>query len=88
MVYHHKKPGVTFWSTVVVVVVLVFLAYPLSSGPVFWLLNHKELPAPLVTALVILYLPVTWLINSSWSVKNDEFTWLGMAMQWYLAFWA
>jgi hypothetical protein len=31
----HKKPGVTFWATVVVVVVLV--AYPLTLGPACWL---------------------------------------------------
>jgi hypothetical protein len=29
-----KKPGVAFWATVVVVVAL---AYPLSSGPAVWL---------------------------------------------------
>ena len=31
-----KKPGVAFWATVVAVVVL---AYYLSLGPVFWLVN-------------------------------------------------
>src|SRR5262249_16114163 len=30
-----KKPGVAFWATVVVVVVLV--AYPLSFGPACWI---------------------------------------------------
>jgi hypothetical protein len=30
-----KKPGVTFWATVVMVVTLV--AYPLSFGPACWL---------------------------------------------------
>jgi hypothetical protein len=32
-----KKPGVAFWATVVVVVVLVLLAYPLSFGPACWI---------------------------------------------------
>ena len=32
-----KQPGVAFWATVVVVVVLV--AYPLSVGLAFWLVD-------------------------------------------------
>ena len=83
-----KKPGVAFRATVVVVVVGLLVAYPLSFGPVYWLLNHKELPAPLVSALVIFYLPITWLINSTWSISSDGLTWLGKGVQWYLAFWA
>ncbi len=35
MSHTRKKPGVAFWATVVVVVVLV--AYPLSFGPACWL---------------------------------------------------
>jgi hypothetical protein len=34
MNYEHKKPGVAFWATVVVVVAL---AYPLSFGPACWI---------------------------------------------------
>ena len=34
MTSDRKKPGVAFWATVVVVVVL--LAYPLSFGPACW----------------------------------------------------
>jgi hypothetical protein len=40
-----KKPGVAFWATVVVVVVLV--AYPLSFGPACWItsrLNRWMMP--------------------------------------------
>jgi hypothetical protein len=33
MTTDRKKPGVAFWATVVVVVALVLLAYPLSFGP-------------------------------------------------------
>lgn len=33
-----KKPGVAFWTTVVLVVVLV--GYPLSFGPACWLVNQ------------------------------------------------
>src|SRR5262245_16838421 len=38
----HKKPGVAFWATVMVVVLL--LAYPLSFGPACWLVGHRILP--------------------------------------------
>jgi hypothetical protein len=31
----HKRPGIAFWATVVVVVALV--AYPLSFGPACWI---------------------------------------------------
>jgi hypothetical protein len=34
-----KKPGVSFWATVVVVVALV--AYPLSFGPACWLFKRS-----------------------------------------------
>jgi hypothetical protein len=36
-----KKPGVAFWATVIVVVVL---AYPLSFGPAMWLGSRDLLP--------------------------------------------
>jgi hypothetical protein len=35
-----KNPGVAFWATVVVVVVLV--AYPLSFGPACWLVTRSD----------------------------------------------
>jgi hypothetical protein len=37
-----EKPGVAFWATVVVVVVVV--AYPLSFGPACWLADRGILP--------------------------------------------
>jgi hypothetical protein len=36
------KPGVAFWATVVVVVLLVL--YPLSIGPTRWLRLHDLMP--------------------------------------------
>src|SRR5260370_27812230 len=41
-----KKPGVAFWATVVVVVVLV--GYPLSFGPACWAVSHADLSENLV----------------------------------------
>jgi hypothetical protein len=38
----HKKSGVAFWATAVVVVALV--GYPLSFGPACWILDHGYLP--------------------------------------------
>jgi hypothetical protein len=37
-----KKPGVAFWATVALVVVLV--AYPLSFVPACWISKTNELP--------------------------------------------
>jgi hypothetical protein len=44
-----KKPGVAFWATVGLVVVLV--GYPLSFGPAYWLVDRRLLPIqPVVKA--------------------------------------
>jgi asparagine N-glycosylation enzyme membrane subunit Stt3 len=40
MTSDRKKPGVAFWATVVVVVVLV--AYPLSFGPACWISSRMN----------------------------------------------
>jgi hypothetical protein len=41
----HKKPGVAFWATVALVVVLV--GYPLSFGPACWATNRHWQYLPL-----------------------------------------
>jgi hypothetical protein len=41
MISSGKKPGVAFWATVVVVVVLI--AYPLSIGPACWISSRANL---------------------------------------------
>jgi hypothetical protein len=52
-----KKPGVAFWATVVVVVVVLYVA---SYGPAWWL--HVRLGEPRATgnAIVYLYSPLWW----------------------------
>jgi hypothetical protein len=58
-----KKPGVAFWATVVVVVVLV--AYPLSLFPIAWLENRGIVPVQNSTVGVILWwycAPARWLM--------------------------
>jgi len=48
-----KKPGVAFWATVVVVVVLV--AYPLSFGPACWWFSKKERRQPIGSVDSVIY---------------------------------
>src|SRR5262245_29364126 len=52
-----NKPGVAFWATVVVVVVLV--AYPLSFGPACWITSRVYASGePVVTnRAMFVYLP-------------------------------
>jgi len=45
----HKKPGVAYWATVVVVVVLV--AYPLSFGPACWIAWRAASAAPVIATI-------------------------------------
>lgn len=54
-----RKPGVSFWATAVVVVVVV--VYPLSYGPVCWLAFHGLLPEWSVGAFNVFYGPIVWL---------------------------
>ncbi len=52
----HKKPGMAFWVTAALVVLLV--AYPLSFGPIIWLNDHGELPGWAWLPIYRLYKPV------------------------------
>ena len=52
-----KKPGVAFWATVVVVVVLV--AYPLSFGPAMWFTVRSG--DSVRYACGVVYAPMFWL---------------------------
>jgi hypothetical protein len=45
----HKKPGVAFWATVLVVVALV--AYPLSFGPACWVTSRQDSPYPVLNGM-------------------------------------
>jgi len=52
---NHKKPGVAFWATVVVVVALV--AYPLSFGPACWIVGNNETA---ISGILNVYYPILW----------------------------
>src|SRR5262245_26156524 len=68
-----KKPGVAFWATVVVVVLLV--AYPLSFGPVCSAITEATSPAfdPIVT----FYKPLIV------AVRYPDWQWPRSAICWY-----
>jgi hypothetical protein len=53
-----KKPGVAFWATVVIVVVLI--GYPVSFGPACWLSSRFTRGADL---LPLVYRPITWIME-------------------------
>jgi hypothetical protein len=55
-----KKPGVAFWATVVVVVVLLYLA---SFGPFVWIEWSTNPPERLHNAAWFLYSPCDWLYS-------------------------
>ena len=65
-----NNPGVAFWATVLVVVVL--MAYPLSFGPACWLVR-RELLSPVVAAHF--YRPL---------ISFDRLpSWISQAVCWY-----
>jgi hypothetical protein len=68
-----KKPGVAFWATVGLVVVL--LVYPLSVGPACWLLTHCPCPAWSAEAYRRMYLPLSWACDNGPSALSKPFGW-------------
>ncbi len=78
-----KKPGVAFWATVVVVV--VFVAYPLSAGPVSWIARW------LVDGGMISFGQAEWFLEhayapAQWLVMNGPAPLL-KAVEWYMKLW-
>jgi hypothetical protein len=77
----HKKPGVAFWATVVLVVKLV--AYPLSIGPVSWISSRATV---LVPAVELAYLPILRVWDKCPEPVSDFLHWytqLGAKAGWY-----
>src|SRR5262245_39415133 len=58
-----KKPGVAFWATVTMVVLVVL--YPLSIGPVIWLVDREMLPERFAEPVAVFYFPLEWAVGSS-----------------------
>jgi hypothetical protein len=73
-----KKSHVWHWTAALLVAVLV--AYPLSWGPVGFLLTHNKLPAWMLEPIITFYTPVlTAIINAP--------AWMQPALDWYMNFW-
>jgi hypothetical protein len=69
-----KKPGVAFWASVVVVVVLVL--YPLSFGPACALVSNEVLPESILTTV---YAPCLYLaIEGPYSTQQAIWVWAGI----------
>ena len=79
----HKKPGVAFWATVVVVVALV--TYPLSFGPACWVTSRINRGADLVP---VVYRPLTWAMSpkSETAINrvSKSYAKTGAPENWYL----
>ena len=72
-----KKPGVAFWATVGLVVVLV--GYPLAWGPTSWLLYNVEMSDGAVELVGVLFYPIVRIGESSRAAAS--------AIEWYQSFW-
>jgi hypothetical protein len=73
-----KKPGVTFWATVVVV---GLAGYPLSVDPACWMASRTNVGAAVVS---LAYRPLTWGISPSSRVYNalSWYSGIGSASDW------
>ena len=71
MTSSRKKPGVAFWATAVVVVLLV--AYPLSFGPAVWLTARGLFSESTVQSF---YLPILWSAGQAETLA-DGLDWWG-----------
>jgi hypothetical protein len=66
-----KQPGVAFWATVALVVVLV--GYPLSFGPACWWFGK---PSEQVVLVSRAYAPIGWIAVHAWTP-------IGLVFRWY-----
>lgn len=70
-----KKAGVGFWVTVVLVILFgVFIAYPSSYGPAYWLEDHLEYPKWFSSAFDFVYAPLHWGLSVAPSNLRDLFS--------------
>jgi hypothetical protein len=72
-----KQPGVAFWATVMVVVLLAL--YPLSIGPVIWLADREMLPERVAEPVAVIFFPLEWAVGSSETTTA--------VYAWYAGFW-
>jgi len=83
MASSHKKPGVAFWATVVVVAGLLYVA---SLGPMCWLCgNWAEDNTFMVKVVPNTYYPILWLARiARREVAPGQFqeSWLDHCIEW------
>jgi hypothetical protein len=75
-----RKPGVAFWSTVVLVAVL---AYPVSFGPACWIVSWAGSGSRI---LATAYRPIIWVWDHGPRSLNDPLHWytrLGSTGDWW-----
>ena len=72
---NRKKPGVAFWATVVVVVVLLYVT---SFGPARWILPHTDLPEWTCETICALYRPVIWIEKHGPAPIRNAVSWYAM----------
>ena len=64
-----KKPGVAFWATVAVVVVL---AYPLSFGPVCWFRHSAKMR---ISVMPHVHWPLGWVMYNFGPLASKPMRW-------------
>jgi hypothetical protein len=69
-----KKPGVTFWATVALV------GYPLSLGPVEWLVLNAGVGGKIGNAIRFFYWPIYWADHNGPEPIHR-------ALDWYVKLW-
>ena len=67
-----KKPGVAFWTTMVLVAVVL---YPLSVGPAEWLRHHHCIPEQMYEPIICFYAPLAWAYANSPQPLRDALDW-------------
>ena len=75
MIDKKKKPGVAFWATIVV---CLLLAYPLSFGPACWITSRTNTGA---SAIPVIYRPLTWAMSPAMSPDSE--TMFNRVSSWY-----
>ena len=67
-----KKPGVAFWATVTLVVVVLYVA---SLGPAQWLSSNGWLPRWVDGPLSWVYFPLSWIYFNGPEPIHDMLDW-------------
>ena len=81
MTSSRKTPGVSFWATVVVVVVLV--AYPMSVGPICWLEARGYFSPEAWEIVWGFYAPLRWFCTVTPDAVSDCLDWwAGVCIRW------